>query len=110
MINKINAQLNVIKNSEKWIEETEAMHGKKGEFLYNKLVGYRRELKKKKFAMQDNSAAAVYGESQVGKSYLISSLLSESNEPFCVMGNENTYHNFIKDINPTGGEWSLPVW
>ncbi len=103
MINKINAQLNVIKNSEKWIEETEAMHGKKGEFLYNKLVGYRRELKKKKFAMQDNSAAAVYGESQVGKSYLISSLLSESNEPFCVMGNENTYHNFIKDINPTGG-------
>jgi hypothetical protein len=103
MIKNINAQLNVIRNSAKWIAETESMQGKKGEMLYNKLVGYRRELKKKKFAIQDNSAAAVYGESQVGKSYLISSLLSESNEPFCVMGNENVSHNFIEEINPKGG-------
>ncbi len=103
MIKNINAQLNVIRNSIKWISETESMQGRKGEILYNKLVNYRRQLNKKKFAICENSAAAVYGESQVGKSYLISSLLSESHEPFCVLGNENISHNFIEEINPKGG-------
>ena len=70
---------------------------------YDKLVGFRRELKKKKYALAGNPAAAVYGESQVGKSYLTSSLLSEQGKPFEVNDINDVVYNFIKDINPPGG-------
>ncbi len=44
----------------------------------------------------------MYGESQVGKSYLVSSLLSERGRPFSITDEHNIVHHFIKDINPRG--------
>ena len=67
------------------------------------MVNCRRKLNKKKFALDGNPAAAVYGESQVGKSYLISSLLSEEGKPFGITDENNIIHNFIEEINPPGG-------
>lgn len=63
---------------------------------------YRRELKKIRDAMSVNCSAAAYGESQVGKSYLMSSLLSSSSKPFMITGNGREY-SFIDEINPSGG-------
>lgn len=44
---------------------------------------------------------AVFGASQVGKSYLIKSLLSSDGEPF-VIKNQHEEYDFLKEINPAG--------
>ena len=65
----------------------------------SKLVDIRRELGKIKFATDENCSVAVFGESQVGKSYLVSAMLSESDSPFCVEIGGKSY-NFKEEINP----------
>ncbi len=103
MEQKINTQLSTIEKSIKWVKETDSMRGAKGEQLYRNLVKYRRKLNKKKFALEGNPAAAMYGESQVGKSYLISSLLAEEGRPFNIITENKVVYNFIEEINPPGG-------
>ncbi|WP_300675270.1 virulence factor SrfC family protein [Soonwooa sp.] len=44
---------------------------------------------------------AVFGASQVGKSYLIKNLLSQKGESFKIINNQDSY-DFLKDINPAG--------
>jgi hypothetical protein len=94
--------LNIIEEAIKWIKNTSAMNGAKGETAYRNFVNYRRRLKKKKYALEDNPAAALYGESQVGKSYLASSLLSKSGSPFNVVDGRGNSFDFINQINPEG--------
>ena len=65
-----------------------------------------RKLNKKKYELESNPAAAIYGESQVGKSYLISSLLSEVGNPFSITDENDVVHNFIEKIKPN---FKLPV-
>lgn len=101
MEQKIQAQLEIIERSNTWIKNS--LDGEKQKKSYRNLVDCRRELNKKKFALEGNPAAAMYGESQVGKSYLISSLLSEEGKPFSIIDENNIEHNFIKEINPPGG-------
>jgi hypothetical protein len=101
MEQNIQKQLNIIEESNKWIHAS--LDGEKQKYAYRNIVNCRRKLNKKKFALQGNPAAAIYGESQVGKSYLISSLLSEEGKPFCITGEGNIVHNFIGEINPPGG-------
>lgn len=103
MVQIISEQIRFIEKAFKWIKETESMKGAKGEYAYHNLVDFRRKLKKKKFALESNAAAAVYGESQVGKSYLISSLLSEEGHPLVLQDENNVSYNFIEEINPPGG-------
>ncbi|MBA6151519.1 virulence factor SrfC family protein [Gelidibacter maritimus] len=100
MVTNIQKQLEIIENSNKWIRTY--LDGEKQNTAYRTMVDFRRKLKKKKFALENNPAAAVYGESQVGKSYLISSLLSEEGKPFSIAGENENVHNFIEDINPIG--------
>jgi hypothetical protein len=44
---------------------------------------------------------AIFGGSQVGKSYLIKNLLSQHGKPFTIR-NKNEEYDFLKDINPPG--------
>jgi hypothetical protein len=101
MDQKIQTQLNVIEESNKWIRSS--LDGEKRKNAYRTMVDCRRRLNKKKFALEGNPAAAMYGESQVGKSYLISSLLSEEGRPFSITGDGDKVYNFIEEINPPGG-------
>ena len=101
MEQKILKQLELIEKSNAWIKRS--LEGEKQKNAYRNMVNYRRRLNKKKFALEGNPAAAMYGESQVGKSYLISSLLSEEGKPFCITDYKNVIHNFIEEINPPGG-------
>lgn len=103
MEQKINALLEIIEKSIKWVKETDSMQGAKGKNAYSELVDFRRKLNRKKFALEGNPAAAMYGESQAGKSYLISSLLSEKGKPFSIIDENKNVHNFIEEINPPGG-------
>ena len=101
MERNIDKQLELIEKSNNWINSS--LEDDKQKFAYRKMVDFRRKLKKKKFALEGNPAAAMYGESQVGKSYLISSLLSEDGKPFSIIDKDNNSHNFIEEINPPGG-------
>lgn len=94
--------LSIVEEANKWVKHTKTMQGAKGETAYRNFVNYRRGLKKKKYALEDNPAAALYGESQVGKSYLASSLLSKAGSPFNVIDGEGNAYNFITQINPEG--------
>lgn len=94
------AQLEIIEKSNEWIKSS--LNGEKQKNAYRKMVDCRRKLNKKKFALESNPAAAMYGESQVGKSYLISNLLSEDGKPFGITNENGVFYNFIEEINPPG--------
>ena len=95
--NDIQQQLEIIESSLAWANQF-----RKESFNRGDLKGYRRAVKKIKFAMAENCSAAAYGESQVGKSYLMDSLLGEPNKPFEIINNGQSY-SFINQINSSGG-------
>jgi hypothetical protein len=97
----IQKQVELIEKSLSWISNS--LDGEKKKKAYRQIVDSRRKLKKKKFALESNPAAAIYGESQVGKSYLISSLLSEKGKPFGIISESGQFYKFIEEINPIGG-------
>ena len=97
MTRDIITNLDVIKQSVAWADK----YGKDS-FPREVFKNYRRKLKRIGDALSENCSAAAYGESQVGKSYLMSSLLSTPDTPF-VIENNGTRYSFIDDINPSGG-------
>lgn len=97
MNNDIKTNLGVIQESIQWADK----YGKDS-FPREVFKDYRRQLKKIADALSENCSAAAYGESQVGKSYLMSSLLSSPRCPF-VIKNKDKEYNFIDQINPSGG-------
>lgn len=103
MLNNIISQLELIEESINWIAQTKSMAGAKGNLARKRLVENRRELKRKMNILNSNPAVAVFGESQQGKSYLVSSLLSEKGVPFHISDGHGTSHDFIAKINPRGG-------
>lgn len=106
MIDNINKHLDLIERFLKWVGETEKMKGAKGEQAHSVAVSLRRELKKKKYALEGNPCVAVFGQSQVGKSYLIDALLSDTDngKVFCITdpGSGSSY-KFKDEMNPSGG-------
>jgi len=105
---EINKHLSCIEESIKWINNN--LVGDKKDQGYSKLVDQRRELNKIKYALSDNPAATIYGESQKGKSYLVSSLLSSPNQPFNVIDAKGNNYDFKLEINPIGdGQESTSV-
>ena len=79
MIQDIDNHINIINDSLAWAKE----YGKDS-FPFEQFKEYRRKLSKIRKALTGNCSAAAYGESQVGKSYLMSSLLSSSDHPFVI--------------------------
>lgn len=102
MITKIQKQLEIIEKSNVWIKTS--LNGNKAKDAYRNMVNCRRKLNRKKDALEDNPAAAMFGESQAGKSYLVSSLLSEAGSPFEIFDGYGKGFNFKKEINPHGNE------
>ncbi|MCL2182016.1 MAG: putative virulence factor [Chitinispirillia bacterium] len=101
MEEKILKQLELAEKANAWFKSS--LDGEKQKNACRNMVNCRRKLNKKRYALEGNPAAAMYGESQVGKSYLIGSLLSEEGKPFTVTGENGVVHNFIEEINPPGG-------
>lgn len=94
---------NIIKNND-IIRESIAWADKYGKDAFPREIfkNYRRKLRRIGDALSENCSAAAYGESQVGKSYLMSSLLSTPDMPF-VIQNKGVSYSFIDKINPSGG-------
>lgn len=97
MTKDIITNLEVIKQSVAWADKYE-----KDSFPREVFKNYRRKLRRIGEALSENCSAAAYGESQVGKSYLMSSLLSTPDAPF-VIENNGVRYSFIDEINPSGG-------
>ncbi len=102
MEQKIQSQLELIKKSNIWIKNS--LDGEKQKNAYRNMADCRRKLNKKKFALEGNPAAAMYGESQAGKSYLVSALLSEAGKPFMILDGLGNEFDFKNQINPRGKE------
>lgn len=96
MIQKINKAIEVINESLEWIKKNKSQHF---EQRFLQLVEERRKLRKIVLAEEDNPGIAAFGKSQVGKSYLMSSILQKDGEPFMVKANGRSY-NFIDEMNP----------
>ena len=99
MKNNIDKQIDLINKSFDWSDS----YNEGAKVNFEVMKDYRRQLKKIKFALEENCSAAVYGESQVGKSYVISSLLSSPDKPFLITDGERQY-SFINEINTSGGK------
>lgn len=97
MLQDIEQHINLVEKSISWAKKFG-----KDSFPYDVFKGYRRKLKRIHDALTGNCSAAAYGESQVGKSYLMSSLLSSPETPF-VITNAGKSYIFVDEINPSGG-------
>ena len=71
-----------------------------GQEFHRRLVNIRREMTKIQFALSERCAAATFGESQMGKSYLVNAMFSDPSTPFSVSNGGKTYV-FKRDINPS---------
>lgn len=97
MIQRIDNYISVANRAIEWARDFG-----KDQFPFDTFRDYRRRLKKIRGAVEGNPSAAAYGESQVGKSYLMSSLLSAPDKPFMINSDGREY-SFIDDVNPSGG-------
>lgn len=96
----IEKQIESVNESIKWFENS--LNAEKRNFAKLNLINHRRKLNKKKFSTEGNPAAALYGESQQGKSYLVGNLLSSKGNPFTIIDGEGNTYDFINTINPIG--------
>lgn len=98
MINKILSRIEDINNSIDWIKK----HKKEQyEQRFISLIEERRKLRILKNTEQNNPGIAAFGQSQVGKSYLMNCILQNSESPFMVDTASKKY-NFVDEINPIG--------
>lgn len=85
---------------EKKLDET------KRDYWHSTLVNAQRDIEDIRFALEDRPSVAAYGESQMGKSYLIDAMLSDPDVPFCISDGNKTY-DFLKEINPSEDNASI---
>ena len=97
MTHDIDRHISIINDALAWAQE----YGKNS-FPAEQFKNYRRELAKIRGVLSSKCSAAAYGESQVGKSYLMSSLLSSADCPFEIENGGRRY-SFIDELNPSGG-------
>lgn len=86
-----------------WVERNDISSNEKKSAL-KKLKKTRRDCRTIHRSIQERPAAATYGESQVGKSYLIEHLLSVEGGRFTIKdpGTGKEYE-YLVEINPLGG-------
>jgi hypothetical protein len=100
MIQIINKQIELIEEGRNWV--ISSLKNEKQKNAYRNLVNLRRKVNRKKYTLEENPAAAMYGESQMGKSYLVGGLLSQQGKPFSVVDGNGDAYDFINQINPIG--------
>lgn len=99
LIQNVTSQISSINNFISWADNH--LQQSRREETFKKLVNVRRQLKILRFSLESNPAIAAFGESQKGKSYVISSLLARKGQQFMVNDPKTgeTY-NFVEQLNP----------
>lgn len=99
LIKNVSDQINSINNFIKWGDGH--LQESRREETFKKLVNIRRQLKRLRFSLESNPAIAAFGESQKGKSYVISSLLARKGQQFMVLDpRTGDSYNFVEQLNP----------
>lgn len=93
----IQQQITIINESLAWIK---AHKPDQYEQRFISLVNQRSTLRKIEEAEKEYPAIAAYGESQKGKSYLVTNLLKSGRGSFKVKANNGTEYDFIAKLNP----------
>lgn len=96
MIDRINKEIGAINDTLAWIKQ---QRSEDYDWRYFELVQCRSALRKVLRAKSEKPAIAAYGESQKGKSYLISNLLQDKGAAFTIKAGGRDV-DFIKSINP----------
>lgn len=96
MLQDILTQIENIDEAIRWFKQNEPGQYEQRFF---QLVTERSRLRRMATAEDENPAIAAYGESQKGKSYVMSNLLQKDGRPFTVEADGREY-NFIEEINP----------
>jgi hypothetical protein len=96
---RIKRNIDTINASVHWVEANLKYEEKNSLLL--KLKNAQNTLHKVYNNVDSKPVMAVFGGSQVGKSYLIKNLLSRKGQPFVIRNNDIEY-DFLKDINPPG--------
>ncbi len=73
------------------------------EHVRNNIYTGKVEMRRIGTALHTNPAAAIFGESQVGKSYLVNNLLKNTSNRFSVKYPGHGEVNFLSELNPLGG-------
>lgn len=90
---------NSIDNADKWVNKN--LENEQKEAVSIKLKNKRRVVRKIIESIDSKPVFALFGGSQVGKSYLIKNVLSIDGAPLSIqLGNQEI--DFLKDINPPG--------
>ena len=98
MTNKAFEKINEINKGLEWIKQHEP---EQYDQRFLQLVDERRKLRVLAKAEESNAGIAAFGNSQVGKSYMMNCILKDNDKPFMVEHSGGEY-NFVKTINPIG--------
>ena len=99
LIQNVTNQISSINNFISWADSH--LQQSRREETFKKLVNVRRQLKRLRFSLESNPAIAAFGESQKGKSYVISSLLARKGKQFMVNDSmTGETYNFVEQLNP----------
>lgn len=99
LIKNVSEQIRSINNFIRWADNH--LQESRREETFKNLVNVRRQLKRLQFSLESNPAIAAFGESQKGKSYVISSLLARKGQQFMVLDPQTgKEYNFVEEFNP----------
>lgn len=99
MVQNITEQIDCLNKFLKWSDKY--LQESRREETYKKVVNLRRQLKRLRNSLESNPAIAAFGESQKGKSYVISSLLARKGQQFIVIDPKTgKQYNFVEEFNP----------
>lgn len=99
MTDKIN---NIVEGINATLEWFRVNKPEQYEQQFGDLVAKRLELRTILETLSDNPGIAAYGESQKGKSYLMSNLLQDNGSPFMIKGPNGKEYNYVSELNPPG--------
>jgi hypothetical protein len=85
--------------TDKWVSQN--LKFEEGETLSIRIKDGRRVVRKIRRSLDSKPVFALFGASQVGKSYLVKNLLSVDGQPLEIMLDGKPY-DFLKQINPPG--------
>jgi hypothetical protein len=86
-------------DTDKWVADN--LKFEEGETLSIRIKDGRRVVRKIRRSLDSKPVFALFGASQVGKSYLVKNLLSVDGQPLEIMLDGQPY-DFLKQINPPG--------
>lgn len=98
------AIISTVPKAADWVKRYKIVPQENKKGLIKQLNKYRRDTQRYKNALTKRPSVAIFGQSQVGKSFLVSNLvkLPQENDLMIVGANENERIDFIEKINPPG--------